>query len=139
MRPIDADALKEDLTRFYFGEVTAKNLIDEQPTVEPKRGRWIDEHCSECGWYVYSGDADRYCPHCGAVMLEDVENVPTGKSCTCESCMYGIAMEHGYIACNKPAAGGVVNAHKADWYCADWYCTDWFDLPEPPKGVNGDD
>ena len=38
------------------------------PTVEPKRGRWIDEHCSECGKYVFSGDADRYCPHCGARM-----------------------------------------------------------------------
>ena len=37
MRPIDADALKEDLTRFYAGEVTARNLIDEQPTI----GGWI--------------------------------------------------------------------------------------------------
>ena len=33
MRPIDADALKTDLTRFYDGVVTAKQLIDEQPTV----------------------------------------------------------------------------------------------------------
>lgn len=37
MRPIDADALKEDLTRFYDNEVTAKKLIDEQPTI----GGWI--------------------------------------------------------------------------------------------------
>lgn len=37
MRLIDADALKEDLTRFYDGEVTARDLIDEQPTV----GGWI--------------------------------------------------------------------------------------------------
>lgn len=37
MRPIDADALKKDLTRFYYGEVTARELIDEQPTV----GGWI--------------------------------------------------------------------------------------------------
>jgi hypothetical protein len=34
---IDADALKQDLTRFYDNEVTAKQLIDEQPTV----GGWI--------------------------------------------------------------------------------------------------
>lgn len=34
MRLIDADALKTDLTRFYDGEVTAKQLIDEQPTIE---------------------------------------------------------------------------------------------------------
>lgn len=33
MRLIDADALKKDLTRFYDNEVTAKELIDEQPTV----------------------------------------------------------------------------------------------------------
>ena len=33
MRLIDADALKEDLTRFYDNEVTARDLIDEQPTV----------------------------------------------------------------------------------------------------------
>ena len=37
MRLIDADALKEDLTRFYDGEATARELIDEQPTV----GGWI--------------------------------------------------------------------------------------------------
>lgn len=33
MRPIDADALKLDLSRFYYGEVTARELIDEQPTI----------------------------------------------------------------------------------------------------------
>lgn len=37
MRMIDADALKEDLTRFYDNEVTARELIDEQPTV----GGWV--------------------------------------------------------------------------------------------------
>lgn len=33
MRPIDADVLKKDLTRFYISEVTARELIDEQPTI----------------------------------------------------------------------------------------------------------
>ena len=33
MRLIDADELKKDLSRFYDGEVTAKQLIDGQPTV----------------------------------------------------------------------------------------------------------
>lgn len=33
-RLIDADVLKQDLTRFYDNEVTAKKLIDEQPTVD---------------------------------------------------------------------------------------------------------
>ena len=44
MRLIDADALKKDLTRFYDNEVTAKRLIDEQPTIEPEP-HWIK--CSE--------------------------------------------------------------------------------------------
>lgn len=44
MRPIDADELKKDLTRFYDNEVTAKQLIDEQPTIEPEQ-RWTP--CSE--------------------------------------------------------------------------------------------
>lgn len=34
MRLIDADELKKDLSRFYDGEVTAKQLIDGQPTVD---------------------------------------------------------------------------------------------------------
>ena len=36
MRAIDADALKEDLTRFYDNEVTARKLIDEQSTIQPE-------------------------------------------------------------------------------------------------------
>lgn len=40
MRAIDADALKKDLTRFYDNEVTAKQLIDEQPTIETEP-QWI--------------------------------------------------------------------------------------------------
>lgn len=79
MRLIDADALKKDLTRFYDNEVTAKQLIDEQPTIEPQRikGRWKllpgrdDEHirylhCSVCH---FNGDYEsNFCPSCGADM-----------------------------------------------------------------------
>ena len=35
-RYIDAEALKKDLTRFYDNEVTARQLIDEQPTADVK-------------------------------------------------------------------------------------------------------
>lgn len=31
---IDADVLKQDLSRFYHGIITARKLIDSQPTVE---------------------------------------------------------------------------------------------------------
>ena len=78
MRTIDADALKEDLTRFYDNEVTARKLIDEQPTIqpaEPKRGRWILDRsgaycCSECmepcATYVMMKPRDKFCKMCGS-------------------------------------------------------------------------
>lgn len=50
MRLIDADALKTDLTRFYDGVVTAKQLIDEQPTVSgwiSVKDRLPEEHVDE--------------------------------------------------------------------------------------------
>lgn len=62
MRMIDADVLKEDLTRFYNNEVTARELIDAQPTV----GGWIpfvkrpltdDEKKTHPNWcYILEGN-----------------------------------------------------------------------------------
>lgn len=42
-RLIDADALKLDLTRFYENEVSARRLIDEQPTIIPASGEKENE------------------------------------------------------------------------------------------------
>ena len=58
MRAIDADALKEDLTRFYDNEVTARKLIDEQPTIQPEP-HWIPvtEQPPEVGKSVLICDA----------------------------------------------------------------------------------
>ena len=58
-RYIDAEALKKDLTRFYDNEVTAKELIDEQPTadVQPvKHGEWIEKKVSRVKWIPYADD-----------------------------------------------------------------------------------
>lgn len=79
MRAIDADALKEDLTRFYDNEVTARKLIDEQPTIQPKRGRWhysdgkpatigrsFGVICDQCG--TESEYCTNFCGECGADM-----------------------------------------------------------------------
>jgi len=84
MRTIDADALKKDLTRFYDNEVTARQLIDEQPTIkqEPKTGHWIRispagvYECSECGHNVMTSDicAYKFCHGCGAKMVEPQES-----------------------------------------------------------------
>ena len=43
-------------------------LKAQEPVVH---GRWIDDVCSECGQYVYHGDANNYCPNCGAKMRDD--------------------------------------------------------------------
>jgi hypothetical protein len=90
MRLIDADVLKEDLTRFYDGEVTARQLIDAQPSVQPerKRGEWFvwggmdipENHgkhkCSVCGEFapvryekpLIKECLSDFCPSCGANM-----------------------------------------------------------------------
>lgn len=61
MRAIDADALKEDLTRFYDNEVTARKLIDEQPTIQPEIVR-----CEDCKYAEYIDDVQTlWCTECG--------------------------------------------------------------------------
>ena len=47
MRLIDADALKTDLTRFYDNEVTAKRLIDEQPTIPAIPVGWLIDRAND--------------------------------------------------------------------------------------------
>ena len=85
MRLIDADALKivaqgkNHHRKYIWADITDAPTIEAEPkgkdtnvpTVETepvRRGKWIDENCSECGQYVYHGDARRYCPNCGAKM-----------------------------------------------------------------------
>ena len=72
MRLIDADEL---ITAFPVGETvrteSVRATIYHAPTIEVrKRGRWIDDNCSECGQYVYKGDARNFCPNCGAEMCK---------------------------------------------------------------------
>ena len=97
MRLIDADLLKEDLSRFYEGIMPARDLIDSQPTVEPerKKGKWQPYKHGDDTWHQCSacGVADRYinivkrdghldywmvckrnfCPNCGADMRGEQE------------------------------------------------------------------
>lgn len=54
--------------------------IINAPTIEPKRGKWIEEadgcvFCSECGieWLSDSAKYYKYCPICGARMEEHDE------------------------------------------------------------------
>ena len=65
MRLIDADALKKDLTRFYDGEVVARKLIDEQPTVDAVEV----VRCRECRW-CNMGE----CEHKFGLLVSNEEN-----------------------------------------------------------------
>ena len=84
MRLIDADALKKDLTRFYDNEVTARALIDEQPTASV----WISvndrlpenettvlafvQH--KIGWYRMFAWHDEHGWHSSAAEFEERES-----------------------------------------------------------------
>lgn len=35
---------------------------------QERTGSWVDEHCSECGCYVYHGDIRNFCPNCETKM-----------------------------------------------------------------------
>lgn len=86
MRMIDADELKIDYG-FTWDDITPTHdemyaLIDRQPTIEPKKGKWIrhDEiknvyggicvECSECGekYVVQHMKDEKFCRNCGADM-----------------------------------------------------------------------
>lgn len=83
MRLIDADALIKDILDLRdcyngFSDTYDKaciiGVIDEQPTIEPKKGKWLEldfteaweYKCDQCG--KLSDFEENYCPSCGADM-----------------------------------------------------------------------
>lgn len=83
MRLIDADALKETIDREIFRHDTIDHvfqIIDDAPTIEPKRGEWVALNdndtggywkCSVCGTPTEAYGAYtiyKFCPFCGAYM-----------------------------------------------------------------------
>ena len=82
MRPIDADALLEELEKMRFpgapyvdaGVEIAIGKVCEAPTIETerKKGKWTDDNaCPFCGfqpWYERDIHTLSYCPNCGADM-----------------------------------------------------------------------
>lgn len=91
MRPIDADAFAEKLSKEQDGSIGCYkliskviNLIVSTPTIEPRRGWWeICEDddgmygvCSECGEdadFNHYGISYNFCPHCGADMRGETD------------------------------------------------------------------
>ena len=87
MRLIDADALKDYIDaqkgRPFIGCTVGealKIMTDEQPTIQPKRGKWIyhiDDlfpaestmEYNQCHAEQPLTCDDEFCPHCGAKMV----------------------------------------------------------------------
>ena len=82
MRLIDADALLAEAKRLS-GPQTGDGwdnwgvyaLIERQPTIEPKRGRWIigdngEWACSECGYEPVVFENTPFCANCSARMCD---------------------------------------------------------------------
>lgn len=86
MRLIDADALKLDIMCVYGSNPQYINWLNHAPTVDAvpvRHGKWIHEvrytidslhsyqqyRCSECGMTYITNT--KYCPNCGARMVED--------------------------------------------------------------------
>lgn len=100
MRMIDADALCDAMYHEAFETDTDmqkwdsgcwirykmfENAIDDAPTIEPKRGEWIETSegtmCSNChkfpyddGEYHIANWYSDFCPNCGADMRERKES-----------------------------------------------------------------
>ena len=93
MRLVDADYVLEACNgfrnnpsrKFNYGMRLVEEIVKNAPTAdaEPIRhGHWEDhavsikgvptEACSVCGEWTY-GDCARFCPNCGAIMDEEVE------------------------------------------------------------------
>ena len=82
MRLIDADALKKEFTEGAFTTKGVREIIDNAPTVERPKGKWIvDGHhyiCSNCGktlalMFSECDDDLIGCPFCLADMRGDKE------------------------------------------------------------------
>lgn len=84
MRAIDADALLRDIEHYHLSDGKFQHWVEIQPTIEPKKGKWIDSErpkwdgttyflrqCSVCGYERTDCNTDldtAYCPNCGADM-----------------------------------------------------------------------
>ena len=46
-------------------------VLNRLPSAGPKRGKWINDRCSVCGYGVMPWNNTPYCPRCGADMRGD--------------------------------------------------------------------
>ncbi len=67
-----------DMESYMAGVEAVLEAIDNAPTIEPVKGKWITNDCilnrklcSNCNMYFDMLEADNFCPNCGADMRED--------------------------------------------------------------------
>ena len=76
MRLIDPIELKRAISvaAMSNNHKTLEQIIDEQPTIEHKTGKWLETDSHEPCWYKCDQCGrlydlpDKYCPECGAKM-----------------------------------------------------------------------
>ena len=85
MRLIDADALLAEYDRVHVGPPGgARKLMEDAPSVEARRGKWLPDNrpgggfwvCSCCKFPSEAFAADvlyKFCPNCGADMRGEEE------------------------------------------------------------------
>ena len=70
IRRSDAIRVVRHSSMEFIDADTRQKLIEAIPTIEPKRGEWIDFKngwkCSACG--KWNNEMSNYCPNCGADM-----------------------------------------------------------------------
>lgn len=93
MRLIDADALLRDIEHYHLSDGMFQHWVEIQPTIEPKKGKWIDmgdfEQCSVClgtrlkEVQTFYGKAiwikTDFCPNCGADMRKEIDDEDNGQ------------------------------------------------------------
>lgn len=64
------EALNDIGIAYYEGLHYALQVISMLPSAEPERktGKWINDHCTNCGYGVFPWNNTPYCPRCGAKM-----------------------------------------------------------------------
>lgn len=55
--------------RLIVAKVLIDSVLDEMPSVQPRKGKWIDGMCSECEESTQDF-LTNFCPHCGCRMEE---------------------------------------------------------------------
>ena len=83
LRQAAIDAVRAALLSWSFMPEWRDNKIieavEQLPPIQPKRGRWIDGYCSECGahapfWAMASTyHKSNFCPNCGVNMRGEQE------------------------------------------------------------------